>query len=97
MPLPPFMDAHPHAPLVDLKGLTKDFPGIRALDGVSLAIRRAEVHGVIGETRAPPSAETHEGHGHRDGHVDAHHADFDLLHEGACSAAIARGYSIVSQ
>src|SRR3954463_2011184 len=48
------------------------------------------MHGVIREARTAPAATRHEGHGHRDGYVDAHHADFDGLDEGARGAAIAR-------
>src|SRR5688572_9260642 len=45
----------PPVPLVETTGLCKDFPGIRALDGVSLPVRRAEVHGIVGENGAGKS------------------------------------------
>ncbi len=41
--------------LAEVTRLTKEFPGIRALDSVSLAIRRAEVHGIVGENGAGKS------------------------------------------
>ena len=43
------------APLVLLKNLAKDYPGVRALRGVSLDLRRGEVHALIGENGAGKS------------------------------------------
>jgi ABC-type sugar transport system ATPase subunit len=43
------------APLVVLKNLAKDYPGVRALRGVSLDLRRGEVHALIGENGAGKS------------------------------------------
>ena len=37
------------APLLEVRGVTKTFPGVVALNGVDLTIRRAEVHALTGE------------------------------------------------
>lgn len=41
--------------ILQLKGVTKHFPGIKALDGVHLNIRQGEVHALIGENGAGKS------------------------------------------
>ena len=37
------------APLIELRGITKAFPGVVALNDVDLTIRSAEVHALTGE------------------------------------------------
>ncbi|MCY4068786.1 MAG: sugar ABC transporter ATP-binding protein [Acidimicrobiaceae bacterium] len=38
-----------------MEGVTKTFPGVRALDGASLSVGRGEVHGLVGENGAGKS------------------------------------------
>ena len=42
-------------PLLRFEGIDKRFPGVRALDGISLDLRAGEVHILLGETGAGKS------------------------------------------
>jgi ABC-type sugar transport system ATPase subunit len=42
-------------PLLEVKGVSKSFPGVRALDGVDFAIRPGEIVGLLGENGAGKS------------------------------------------
>mgnify|MGYP000761188649 CR=1 FL=1 len=39
--------------LLEMKNISKSFPGVRALDDVSLKVRRGTVHALMGENGAP--------------------------------------------
>jgi putative multiple sugar transport system ATP-binding protein len=41
--------------ILEMRGITKTFPGVRALDGVNLAVERGEVHAICGENGAGKS------------------------------------------
>ena len=41
--------------ILEFRGITKQFPGVRALSDVSLSIRDGEIHGLIGENGAGKS------------------------------------------
>src|SRR5262245_62838004 len=43
-------------PLFELRDVSKSFPGVQALDGVSLEIRAGEVHVLLGENGAGKSS-----------------------------------------
>ena len=45
------------APFLRVEGISKSFPGVRALDNVSLELRAGEVHALTGENgqASPPS------------------------------------------
>ncbi|WP_075215448.1 galactofuranose ABC transporter, ATP-binding protein YtfR [Mongoliimonas terrestris] len=43
------------APLLGLYGLTKTFPGVKALDGVDFSLKAGEVHALLGENGAGKS------------------------------------------
>jgi len=42
-------------PVLKLEGITKTFPGVKALDDVSMDFKRGEVHGLVGENGAGKS------------------------------------------
>jgi ABC-type sugar transport system ATPase subunit len=42
-------------PILEIRGLSKQYPGVRALDGVSFDVRRGTVHCIIGENGAGKS------------------------------------------
>ena len=42
-------------PLLEIRDVTKRFPGVLALDGVSLNVAPGEVHGLLGENGAGKS------------------------------------------
>ncbi len=43
------------APVAELRGITVEFPGVKALDGVDLTLRAGEVHTLMGENGAGKS------------------------------------------
>ena len=47
--------SHPSAPLLEMRGIVKQFPGVRALDGVDLVVRAGEVHCLLGQNGAGKS------------------------------------------
>src|ERR671917_553318 len=49
------MDAATTSPLLEARGLVKEFPGVRALDGVSLTCHEGRVHALVGENGAGKS------------------------------------------
>jgi len=43
------------APVLEMRGIRKAFPGVVALDGVDLALRAGDVHMLLGENGAGKS------------------------------------------
>jgi len=41
--------------ILEMRHITKEFPGVKALDDVSLEVRRGEIHGIVGENGAGKS------------------------------------------
>ena len=42
-------------PILEMRGITKTFPGVKALTDVNLSVMPAEIHAVVGENGAGKS------------------------------------------
>ncbi|WP_299928679.1 multiple monosaccharide ABC transporter ATP-binding protein [uncultured Pelagimonas sp.] len=85
--------------LLEMRAITKEFPGVKALDTVNLAVQKGEIHAICGENGAGKStlmkvlsgvypAGTYDGEIHYDGAL----AEF-----GDISGSEARGIIIIHQ
>jgi len=43
------------SPILEMKSITKEFPGVKALDNVTFSVRKGEVHCLVGENGAGKS------------------------------------------
>ena len=50
-PAPP---GAPQAPLLEMRGITKRYPGVVANNDISLDVRAGEIHALLGENGARP-------------------------------------------
>ena len=49
------IDTKNQKPLVEMKGITKDFPGVRALSDMTFTVYKGEIHCLVGENGAGKS------------------------------------------
>ena len=45
----------PNETILEMKNITKDFPGVRALDNINFELRKGEIHALVGENGAGKS------------------------------------------
>ena len=41
--------------ILEMRGITKEFPGVKALDDVNFAVKRGSIHALVGENGAGKS------------------------------------------
>src|SRR6059058_5479782 len=85
------------APLLELRGITKRFPGVLANDDVNLDLRKGEVHALLGENGAGKSTLMNILYGlytPDEGEVLLNGKPMDL---GSTRAAIEQGIGMVHQ
>ena len=84
-------------PLLELSGIEKGFPGVRALKGVDLTVRPGEVHALIGENGSGKSTLTKITSGEYQ--PDAGQIRFcgDLVHFRSPAESIRAGISAIAQ
>ncbi len=94
----------PPAPLLATRGLTKDYPGVRALDSVDFDLRAGEVHVLFGENGAGKSTlisilsganSPSAGHIERDGRPVAFKSVHEARDQGV--SAVFQEFSLVPQ
>ena len=83
--------------IVELKEITKTFPGVKALDGVSFDIREGEVHSLCGENGAGKSTLIKVMTGAHQANGGEYLIDGEPVHIKSTQEAIALGVSCVYQ
>ena len=53
--MPQIKDNGQQPPLLQMRGITKEFPGVKALDGVTFDLHAGEFHALVGENGAGKS------------------------------------------
>ena len=85
--------------LLAMRSITKEFPGVKALDGVTMNVRRGDIHAICGENGAGKSTlmKVLSGvypHGTYDGDIEL---EGEVMHFGGIKASEERGVVIIHQ
>jgi ribose transport system ATP-binding protein len=84
-------------PLLEVRGLVKDYPGVRALGGVDLAVTSGQVHCLIGQNGAGKSTLIKCVSGLVEPTAGEVRFEGELLPVGDPNASIARGIATIYQ
>ena len=85
------------APTLEMRGITKHFPGVRANDGIDLEVRPGEIHALLGENGAGKSTLMNILYGLLAPDSGEVLLDGEVVRIGGPSDAIARGIGMVHQ
>jgi len=85
------------SPALEFSGLTKEFPGVRALDGVSFGVRAGSVHALMGENGAGKSTLLKILSGAYQATAGALRLDGQPQSFASTAAAIAAGVAVIYQ
>jgi ribose transport system ATP-binding protein len=89
--------AEPRRPVVVMRAITKDFPGVRALDGVDLTLYPGEVHALAGENGSGKSTLAKILYGALQADAGTVEVDGEPVSFSAPRQAIERGIVAISQ
>jgi ABC-type sugar transport system ATPase subunit len=84
-------------PFLKLKGVSKSWPGVRALDDVSMEVFQGEIHALIGENGAGKSTLLKILFGVVQADSGTLHINGDPAELGSPAEAMAQGISMVHQ
>jgi putative multiple sugar transport system ATP-binding protein len=86
-------------PLLEMRAITKEFPGVKALDGVTLSVREGEIHALVGENGAGKSTlmKVLSGVYPAGSYAGEIHYDGALAEFGSIADSEARGIIIIHQ
>jgi len=84
-------------PLIEARGISMEFPGVRALDGVDFDVRPGEVHALIGENGAGKSTLVRILAGELAGYVGELRLDGILRRLATPGEAIEAGIAVIPQ
>ena len=91
------MQVQPRHPLLSLEGVSKSWPGVKALDDVRIELFAGEIHALIGENGAGKSTLLKVLFGVHEPDTGTLHIEGDLVQLGSPSDAMANGISMVHQ
>jgi general nucleoside transport system ATP-binding protein len=94
--LPP-PDEHVSAPALEMRGITKRYPGVVANDAIDLQVRPGEIHALLGENGAGKTTLMNVLYGLARPDEGQVLLDGEIIHIAGPSDAIARGISMVHQ